>query len=42
MNPRRYILNQEANHSKKSFREEYIEFLKAYHVEYNPDYVFDS
>lgn len=37
----KYILNQEEHHRKKTFREEYLEFLKAYQVEYNPDYVFD-
>lgn len=37
----KYILNQEVHHRKKTFREEYIDFLKAYQVEYNPDYVFD-
>ena len=37
----KYILNQEEHHRKKTFREEYIEFLKAYQVDYNPDYVFD-
>jgi putative transposase len=38
----KYILNQEVHHRKKTFREEYIDFLKAYEVEYNPDYVFDD
>lgn len=38
----KYILNQEEHHSKKTFREEYIEFLKAYQVEYTPEYVFDD
>ena len=37
----KYILNQEEHHWTKTFREEYIEFLKAYKVDYNPDYVFD-
>lgn len=36
-----YIQNQEQHHGKKTFKEEYIDFLKAYKVEYNPDYLFD-
>ena len=37
----KYILKQEEHHRKKTFKEEYIEFLKAYQIDYNPDYVFD-
>lgn len=36
----KYILNQQEHHKKKTFREEYIEFLHAYKIEYNPDYIF--
>lgn len=36
-----YIENQEKHHSRKSFREEYLEFLKKFNVEYDPKYVFD-
>ncbi len=35
-----YIQNQEEHHKKKTFREEYIEFLKAYEVDYNEKYIF--
>lgn len=38
---RRYILGQEAHHRKRSFREEYEEFLALSGVEFNPDYVWD-
>ncbi len=30
-----YILNQEKHHKKKSFKEEYLEFLKKFEVEYD-------
>jgi len=36
-----YILNQEEHHKKKTFREEYIDFLKKFEVEYNEKYLFD-
>jgi putative transposase len=35
-----YIQNQEEHHSKKTFCEEYEEFLKMYHVEYDKRYIF--
>ena len=38
----RYIKNQEAHHSRQTFREEYLEFLKRFDVPYNPKYVFDA
>jgi REP element-mobilizing transposase RayT len=37
----RYIENQEQHHAKRSFREEYLEFLERYHVEYDEQYLFD-
>ena len=37
----KYILNQEAHHKKKTFREEYISFLKKFNVEYDEKYLFD-
>jgi hypothetical protein len=37
----RYIQNQEQHHARKTFREEYLEFLKRFQVEYDPKYVFD-
>ena len=36
-----YILHQEEHHKKKSFREEYLEFLKKYEIEFNEKYLFD-
>lgn len=36
-----YIKNQEIHHKKKTFREEYLEFLKKFNVEYNEKYLFD-
>lgn len=36
-----YILNQEKHHKKKTFKEEYLEMLDKFGVEYNSDYVFD-
>jgi putative transposase len=36
-----YILNQEEHHKKKSFREEYIEFLQKFAIEYNEKYLFE-
>lgn len=37
-----YIENQEAHHAKKSFKDEYIEFLKAYDVDYKDEYLFSE
>ena len=37
----RYIKNQEAHHARRSFKAEYLEFLKRFDVVYNPRYVFD-
>ena len=36
-----YIANQEEHHRKKTFREEYIEFLKKFEIEYNEKYLFE-
>ena len=36
-----YIKNQEHHHQKKTFREEYLTFLKRFDVEYNEKYLFD-
>ena len=38
----RYIKNQEAHHRRRTFKEEYLEFLRRYDVPYNPKYVFDG
>ena len=37
-----YILNQEEHHKKKTFRDEYIEFLTAYQIDFKPEYIFDD
>lgn len=36
-----YIQNQKQHHKKKTFREEYIQFLKEYEVDYDEKYLFD-
>lgn len=36
-----YILNQEKHHSKKSFREEYLEMLDAFEIEFRNEYLFE-
>jgi REP element-mobilizing transposase RayT len=35
-----YINNQEMHHQKRTFREEYLEFLKKYDIDYDERYVF--
>jgi REP element-mobilizing transposase RayT len=37
----KYILNQEEHHKKKTFREEYIDFLKKFEIEYDEKYLFE-
>ena len=37
----KYILNQEEHHRKVSFKEEYLDFLKKFEVEYDEKYLFD-
>ncbi len=36
-----YILNQETHHKKRTFREEYLEFLKEFDVPYDERYLFE-
>lgn len=38
---KRYIQEQEKHHKKKTFQEEYLEFLKLYEVEYDERYLWD-
>jgi len=38
----RYIENQQQHHSRKSFRQEYIELLERFDVKYDPRYIFHS
>ena len=35
-----YVNNQKEHHQKTSFRDEYLQFLKLYHVDYDERYVF--
>ena len=37
----KYILNQPLHHKKKSFREEYLEFLKIFGIKYDDKYLFE-
>ena len=37
-----YINNQEKHHQKKSFKEEYLDFLTKFEVEYNEEYIFND
>lgn len=37
-----YILNQEEHHKKSSFKEEYLELLDNYEIDYDEKYLFDS
>jgi REP element-mobilizing transposase RayT len=37
----KYILNQEEHHKTKTFKEEYIEFLEKFEIEYNENYLFE-
>ena len=36
----KYIQNQQKHHKKKTFRQEYIEFLEKFHVDYDERYIF--
>src|SRR5271169_2139039 len=38
----RYIENQQRHHAKKSFREEYIELLDKFDVDYDRRYIFKT
>ncbi|QDP84419.1 IS200/IS605 family transposase [Chryseobacterium sp. SNU WT5] len=37
----RYILNQERHHQKKSFKEEYIELLEKFKIDYKEEFLFE-
>ena len=37
-----YIQNQEEHHKKQSFEEEFLLFLKAHSIEYDPKFVLDD
>ncbi len=38
----KYVQNQERHHSKKSFLQEYQDFLEAFEVQYDERYVFEE
>ena len=38
----KYILNQEAHHKNQTFRDEYLDFLKKFKVEYDEQYIFQE
>ena len=37
----RYIMNQEEHHRTKTFREEYMDLLKKFEIEYKDEYLFE-
>ena len=37
----KYIMNQEEHHQRKTFREEYLNYLKTAEINYNESYVFE-
>jgi REP element-mobilizing transposase RayT len=37
-----YILNQEEHHKKHTFKDEYLDLLKMFQVEYDEQYVFQE
>ncbi len=37
-----YVMNQELHHHRKTFKEEYEDFLKKFAIDYNPQYLFNS
>ncbi len=39
---RGYIRNQREHHRTRTFEEEYVEFLKRHHIEFNPRYLFET
>ena len=36
----KYIMNQKEHHKKHTFREEYLDFLKKYEIEFKDEYLF--
>ena len=37
----KYILNQPMHHRKKTFKEEYLDFLNKFAIEFDPKYLFE-
>ena len=38
---KKYVLNQEEHHKKKSFRTEYLQLLEKFEIEFKPEYLFE-
>ena len=38
----RYIKNQQKHHARKTFREEYVQLLEKFEVDYDPKYIFET
>ncbi len=36
-----YIVNQEQHHAKQSFKDEYLDLLRKFEIDYNDAYLFD-
>ena len=36
-----YIIKQEEHHNKRTFREEYLELLKLFEIDFNVQYIFE-
>jgi REP element-mobilizing transposase RayT len=37
----KYIINQEKHHHKQTFREEYLNILKSFEINFNEQYIFE-
>jgi len=37
----KYILNQEEHHKKTTFKDEYVQFLKDFEIEFDEKFLFD-
>jgi putative transposase len=37
----KYVLNQKEHHRKKTFKEEYLSFLKKFEIEFKDEYLFE-
>ena len=38
----KYIANQEAHHKKQTFKEEYLQFLEKFKVQFEEKYIFED
>ena len=37
----KYIMNQKAHHKKRTFKEEYLDLLKKFEIDYKEEYLFE-